>query len=301
MSRARSNSIFGPASVSDIPNTSTGALDVPSGNLAQRPATPTSGNFRFNQDSNRFEGYSTGWNEFASVLGTATNPATDATALSDNGITASGWYYLKGTGGSVYQVYCDFNMLGGKWMLLHQFNNGINFGEGADLFTTVWNPGNSNSGATDATQFILPVSKFSKNGIGSDLALFARVYSAGQWRRFGAVWKGVPLNPYWQENYPADGAGCNTTACSAYVSGDGVNWSAVPSPLTKCEGWNGPVYCKETSTYSYQDSSLSTGGMIFHSNGPDLSITQLYGALEGVGLVSSYTPWSYGQIWARVL
>lgn len=43
---------------------STGAVTVPRGTFAQRPAVPTNGMVRYNTDTARFEGYNNGWVAF---------------------------------------------------------------------------------------------------------------------------------------------------------------------------------------------------------------------------------------------
>ena len=57
--------------VSDDVNTSTGALDIPAGTTAQRPGSPTSGNFRFNTDTQSGEMYDgTGWGKVSPLTPT---------------------------------------------------------------------------------------------------------------------------------------------------------------------------------------------------------------------------------------
>jgi hypothetical protein len=43
---------------------SSGAVTVPRGTFAQRPAVPVNGMVRYNTDTARFEGYSNGWVAF---------------------------------------------------------------------------------------------------------------------------------------------------------------------------------------------------------------------------------------------
>ena len=66
--------------------TSTGALILPVGTTAQRPATPVVGMFRFNSTTDRFEGYNgASWVILGSVL--PTNEATDYSAISTTAIS----------------------------------------------------------------------------------------------------------------------------------------------------------------------------------------------------------------------
>ena len=44
---------------------STGAITVPNGTTAQRPAVPINGMIRYNTDTARFEGYVNGWVAFS--------------------------------------------------------------------------------------------------------------------------------------------------------------------------------------------------------------------------------------------
>lgn len=66
-----------PSYVSDKPNTSTGGLTLPAGTQAQRPASPDTGETRFNSDSGSLEFYDgTAW--------IATNLIPEITAVSGN-------------------------------------------------------------------------------------------------------------------------------------------------------------------------------------------------------------------------
>ena len=66
--------------------TSTGALVLPVGTTAQRPATPVVGMFRFNSTTDRFEGYNgASWVILGSVL--PTNEATDYGATTETAIS----------------------------------------------------------------------------------------------------------------------------------------------------------------------------------------------------------------------
>jgi len=66
--------------------TSTGALILPVGTTAQRPATPVVGMFRFNSTTDRFEGYNgASWVILGSVL--PTNEVTDYSAISTTAIS----------------------------------------------------------------------------------------------------------------------------------------------------------------------------------------------------------------------
>ena len=64
----------------------TGAIIVPKGTTAQRPATPVVGMFRFNSTTDRFEGYNgASWVILGAVL--PTNEVTDYSAISTTAIS----------------------------------------------------------------------------------------------------------------------------------------------------------------------------------------------------------------------
>ena len=65
-----------PSAVSDQVNSSTGYFQLPTGTTAQRDPAPASGYFRFNSDTNSFEGYSS--SSWGSVGGGATGGGNDA-------------------------------------------------------------------------------------------------------------------------------------------------------------------------------------------------------------------------------
>lgn len=64
----------------------------------------------------------TGYNIISrnSQIGSINYPAISATEIFDNGITTSGYYYIKpqGFSGTAQNVYCDMSTSGGKWMLM---------------------------------------------------------------------------------------------------------------------------------------------------------------------------------------
>lgn len=68
-----------------IKDSATGAAALPSGTVAQRPATPSNGQIRYNSEYSQFEGYKAGaWSGLGGATGGAGNPFV---YLNDNTIT----------------------------------------------------------------------------------------------------------------------------------------------------------------------------------------------------------------------
>ncbi len=77
-----------PTAVSDQANSSTGYFDLPAGTTAQRPGSPSSGNMRYNSDTNSFEGYN------GSAWGSIGGGASAGGAIYENTTTISSNYTL---------------------------------------------------------------------------------------------------------------------------------------------------------------------------------------------------------------
>jgi len=86
------------------------------GTAAERPASPSAGQLRYNTTDASFEVYAGGsWVAFGSSLGTAGNPASSAAAIkAANPNAQDGLYYIN-VNGVGRQVWCD--MANGGWML----------------------------------------------------------------------------------------------------------------------------------------------------------------------------------------
>jgi len=118
-----------PTNVSDKVNTSTGYFDLPAGTLAQRPASPASGNTRFNTTANAVEVYTgTTWSLIGAKDGSSfASAATSATAIWDLGIRGKGLFWIQRADGTPIQVYCDLDTVGqdgkGGWMLVGSWVN----------------------------------------------------------------------------------------------------------------------------------------------------------------------------------
>lgn len=91
----------------------TGSIKVPVGTTAQRNASPTAGDFRYNSDEGKFEGYTTEWGEIGGGGGltTAAHVANNAvvtldlTAAVDHKVTATGICTITCTGGTEAQSH----------------------------------------------------------------------------------------------------------------------------------------------------------------------------------------------------
>lgn len=92
LATAASPSFTGTATFAgDVNLTGTGAIDIPAGTTAQRPASPSSGMIRFNSTLSQYEGYNgTAW---SSIGGGATGGGSDAVFL-ENGNTVTTNYTL---------------------------------------------------------------------------------------------------------------------------------------------------------------------------------------------------------------
>lgn len=95
-------------------------LRLPNGTTEQRPASPTTGMYRYNTSLGRTEVY-TGSTWF-SGLGTPQNPASSAQAIyNSNNSAQSGIYYLRRPNTEdIFPVYCKFDSTGG-WTNINRF------------------------------------------------------------------------------------------------------------------------------------------------------------------------------------
>jgi cytoskeletal protein CcmA (bactofilin family) len=86
----------------------TGSIKVPVGTTAERNASPTAGDFRYNSTEGKFEGYTTEWGEigggggFTTEAHVANNAVVtlDLTAAQDHKVTATGICTITCTGGT---------------------------------------------------------------------------------------------------------------------------------------------------------------------------------------------------------
>lgn len=279
-------------------------IQFPADTTANRPATPSNGETRYNTSTNRGEYYTpSGWLGYGDNKGTLSNPATNATQLYNSGVTQSGYYWIKGSGTTPYQIYCDMTTAGGKWMLLHQFPRNYVSTEATvgNHFTYSYNPSDTGPTNTNATRFHVPINIFSSNGTGSDLDVYSSVYVTSSWRRFGAYWRGLPMSTVF--DVPANSTSGSYSVSGTSTSDNGTSFTSTGlSTMAYSSGWKGVTYNKGDGTYGYNDSSSATGGIIFHTTGPESDgiIGAIYGWVEGQGLVGGWSGWDYGRVWIRV-
>lgn len=105
----------------------TGAVPLPTGTTAQRPASPSAGMTRFNTDYKTVETYDgTSWinPSLGSTAATASASSVGIKALVPNAQT--GWYWLK-TGAGPRKYWIDMDYDGGGWVLVgsHPINVSI--------------------------------------------------------------------------------------------------------------------------------------------------------------------------------
>ena len=93
--------IAAPTFTGDVVFNSTGAVQVPSGTDAQRPGSPTNGDFRYNTDQNKFEGRVNGaWSDFGGGGG-ATGGNSGANAVFwENELTVTHDYSITAARGA---------------------------------------------------------------------------------------------------------------------------------------------------------------------------------------------------------
>jgi hypothetical protein len=132
-----SGSAGGAAIAGNLTVTGTGFLTIPIGTTAQRPATASNGAMRINSTTNYLEVYYNGsWSNVSAVgLGqSAASAAASATALQSAGINTNGNYWIN-IGGTPTEVYVDFNLAGGPYVLVMV---AASTGTVYDYDSTVW-------------------------------------------------------------------------------------------------------------------------------------------------------------------
>lgn len=102
------------------------------GTTAERPATPSAGQMRYNSTTGSFEVYAgTSWNSMGSPILNGTSEALAAPSARHiktiNPSATNGIYWIKPAGsytGSAYQLYCDMTGDGGGWVLAFAYHKG---------------------------------------------------------------------------------------------------------------------------------------------------------------------------------
>lgn len=192
-----------PTNVSDKSNSSTGYFDLPSGTIAQRPGSPTSGNARFNTTANAVEVYTgSTWSLIGAKDGSSyASAAISATAIWDLGIRGKGLYWIQRADGTPIQVYCDLDTLGvdGKagWMLVGSWATASEWtkdstSSAATFGSTALNAFSSNFGNTAMQHMRVKVAtSIDLASASSDADFYYYWSSAVQWKTVWAAGSGV--------------------------------------------------------------------------------------------------------------
>jgi hypothetical protein len=102
----------------------TGAIQLPIGTTAERPATPSVGQMRYNTTLGGTETFApTGWNS-TTRLGTEANPAPSATAIINAGASVGDgiyWYRPTGFAGPAFRAWTNMTSYGGGWVIVSKW------------------------------------------------------------------------------------------------------------------------------------------------------------------------------------
>jgi hypothetical protein len=105
----------------------TGAANLPTGTTAQRPASASRGQLRYNTTTGAPEYYSgTSWQTVGALDGSSSGKAAlkSTDILLYNPAAPDGWYWLS-INGTPTQVYIDNTFSGGGWVLVGSHANGV--------------------------------------------------------------------------------------------------------------------------------------------------------------------------------
>jgi hypothetical protein len=158
-------------------DSTTGAVRLPVGTTAQRPASPVSGSMRFNTTSSVVEFYSNStWVGIGlkdgSSFGTAASSAAAIKVVNPNVTNGIYWLLVPNVNSGVpFQCYCDFVIDGGIGyaMIVNQY---FTANEEGPSFTTMA-AGNSGAAAYDSEYSVSPNAMLANYGV-TKLAVFAR-------------------------------------------------------------------------------------------------------------------------------
>lgn len=114
-----------------------GAITIPAGTTAQRPASPANGMLRYNTSLNSTELYANGvWVTIGRPLGSQQNPASSPAAiLADNSASPDGFYYYI-TNGTIWGGFTKFNWHQGRnWICILKVLNRGDMPSGSAFWT----------------------------------------------------------------------------------------------------------------------------------------------------------------------
>jgi len=298
-----------PTNVSDKTNTSTGFFDLPTGTLAQRPSSPTSGNTRFNTTANAVEVYTgTTWSLIGAKDGSSfASAATSATAIYDLGIRGKGLFWIQKADGAPIQVYCDLDTLGqdgkGGWMLVGSWATASEWtkdstSSSAVFGSTALNCFSSNFGNTNMQHMRVKVAtSIDLASASSDADFYYYWSSPVQWKTVWAA--GAGTNNHYNSGTVNNGASTPRNCLRQFSYAYNLKFSYTANYQTWANlsdtGTTGPG----TGTEEWRDwySGLTTAGVTLGANmRGDGSLAICFGGdtSTGTGHDCSYANAKYG-------
>ena len=227
--------------------------------------------------------------------------AYDSTELWRNGITQSGWYWLKGWGGTPYRYWVNNTYKGGRWINVLQIPTNTttpnwNVWDG----TTIVNPASTEQKDQQAR----PANIFSHTPYGHDLELMCTITISDVEYSLGAIWRNIDVRHH-LNSYENNGQGGNnyTDENTTESSGNGYTffYHGVPDQGFHVSGaWE---WCVAGSgggnVGDYDRNSAHDGGWILHGSGGNGSVvTRAYGYTDQ-GFLANSSNWEVAKIYVR--
>ena len=233
--------LAGLTNASSDGTTSTGAINLPAGTTAQRPATSSRGQLRYNTTTGAPEYYSgTAWQTIGALDGTSSGKAAlkSTDILLYNPAAPTGWYWLA-INGVPTQVYVDNVFSGGGWVLVATHANGVSIPALTYAQTTTNLPQLGSSGFTIGVgdpklySCLMPLKQWTyittANNAGNKFIQFAansaQELSGTHVRRSSWSWTGWSATYAWQGlSGLSNDVGGTTPGLYTYAA-SGYNWS----------------------------------------------------------------------------